>query len=164
MHHSTVLLSPSPTTSRPTSTDPQDNNIEFTSPDSLNTVSLSLIAVSSLLTIIILLLISSFVLVKWCKGQKRNGTVNLCFQAPAPAAEEPFYDSVKDRPEANSSIPNSAVLSQSNPAYGIRIRAGAVSEDVFHMNINTGYGVMGHSGSAQTSTTTDVVPTIAVAV
>ena len=78
MHHSTVLLSPSPTTSRPTSTDPQDNNIEFTSPDSLNTVSLSLIAVSSLLTIIILLLISSFVLVKWCKGQKRNGTVNLC--------------------------------------------------------------------------------------
>ena len=54
MHHSTVLLSPSPTTSRPTSTDPQDNNIEFTSPDSLNTVSLSLIAVNSLLTIYIL--------------------------------------------------------------------------------------------------------------
>ena len=75
---STVLLSPSPTTSGPTSTDPQDNNIEFTSPDSLNTVSLSLIAVSSLLTIIILLLLSSFVLVKWCKGRKQNGTVNMC--------------------------------------------------------------------------------------
>ncbi|CAI7997581.1 hypothetical protein GBAR_LOCUS2187 [Geodia barretti] len=118
VYNPTVLLSPSPTTSQPTSTDPQDNNIEFTSPDSLNTVSLSLIAVSSLLTIIILLL-SSFVLVKWCKGQKQNGTVNMCFQAPALTAEEPFYDSVKDRPEANSSIPSSAVPSQSNPAYGI---------------------------------------------
>ena len=35
--------------------------------------------------------------------------------------------------------------------------AAAASEDVFHMNINMGYGVMGHSGSAQTSTPTDVV-------
>ena len=35
--------------------------------------------------------------------------------------------------------------------------AAAASEDVFHMNINIGYGVMGHSGSAQTSTPTDVV-------
>ena len=78
VYNPTVLLSPSPTTSRPTSTDPQDNNIQFTSPDSLNTVSLSLIAVSSLRTIIRLLLLSSFVLVKWCKGQKQNGTVNMC--------------------------------------------------------------------------------------
>ena len=78
VYNPTVLLSPSPTTPQPTSTDPQDNNIEFTSPDSLNTVSLSLIAVSSLRTIIRLLLLSSFVLVKWCKGQKQNGTVNMC--------------------------------------------------------------------------------------
>ncbi|CAI8023533.1 hypothetical protein GBAR_LOCUS13738 [Geodia barretti] len=157
VHHSTVLLSPSPTTSGPTPTDPQDNNIEFTSHDSLNTLSLFLIAVSSLLTIIILLLLSSFVLVKWCKGRKQNGTVNMCFQAPAPTTEEPFYDSVKDRPEANNSIPSSAVPSQSNPAYGIRAEAGD-KDNIFQMRINSGYGVMGHIISSTQLSTDSVVP------
>ena len=75
MQQSTLFVSPSPTTSRPATTDPQDNS-NTPSPGSLNTLSLSLIAVSSLLTIIIILLLSSFVMVIGCKRKKEH--LNMC--------------------------------------------------------------------------------------